>query len=467
MTRADPLLRQVERMLKTHLPPQSRHIVVALSGGADSVCLLHALLALKPAHGCEISAAHLNHLLRGQAAFDDAAFVARLCDSLGVALLQEQVDIAALSKKRRIGEEQAGREARYSLFERAAAQYERAVTATAHTASDQAETVLLNLFRGSGIDGLAGIPPAREGFIRPLLCCTRQQVERYCAEHGLSFVTDATNFEPIYQRNRIRLSLLPALERDYNHNLTNTLQRTADLLREDAQLLNELADDLPLTKKRSADFLVFDRAALRQANPALARRHLRRQIEKTFDLTLSAAQSQALLALGTQRGNGALDQLPKPLFAQAAYGQLIVSTVARLAPLAPMALHPDCNDVPGFGQVWIYRDNKEKFHKDATTHLLRCDIIPHALSLRARKPGDRYRPVGRREKLLSDLMGEARIPAALRDLMPVVTMGERIVSCFPFGPAEEAAAAPGEQALVLRYAAKPPVSLMVSECCED
>ena len=169
MKRADPLLEQVSRMLGRYLPGDARHIVVALSGGADSVCLLHALLSLKPLHGCTLSAVHLNHLLRGQAAFEDAAFVEALCQRLGVELLSEQADVAALSRQRHIGEELAGRQARYDLFEKAAARYDGAVVATAHTASDQAETLLLHLLRGSGLDGLAGIPPQRPGYLRPLL----------------------------------------------------------------------------------------------------------------------------------------------------------------------------------------------------------------------------------------------------------------------------------------------------------
>ena len=112
MKRADPLLEQVSRMLGRYLPGDARHIVVALSGGADSVCLLHALLSLKPLHGCTLSAVHLNHLLRGQAAFEDAAFVEALCQRLGVELLSEQADVAALSRQRHIGEELAGRQAR-------------------------------------------------------------------------------------------------------------------------------------------------------------------------------------------------------------------------------------------------------------------------------------------------------------------------------------------------------------------
>ena len=129
MKRADPLLEQVSRMLGRYLPGDARHIVVALSGGADSVCLLHALLSLKPLHGCTLSAVHLNHLLRGQAAFEDAAFVEALCQRLGVELLSEQADVAALSRQRHIGEELAGRQARYDLFEKAAARYDGAVVA--------------------------------------------------------------------------------------------------------------------------------------------------------------------------------------------------------------------------------------------------------------------------------------------------------------------------------------------------
>ena len=315
-------------------------------------------------------------------------------------------------------------------------------------------------FAAGGLDGLAGIPPQRPGYLRPLLLCTRRQVEDYCARNNLFYVTDASNLQPVYRRNRIRLSLLPELERDYNPNLTKTLSRTALLLREELQLLNEWADSLPATLLQEEGLLVFDRAALRQAPPALARRHLRRQAASSFGVTLSAAQSQELLELALRGQNGSLEQLPPPLLAQAQGGRLFLFLRPEPARLCPMPLREGCNDIPGFGKLWISYVLEEKFHKDATTHLLRCDIIPHALSLRARQSGDRYRPVGRKQALLSDLMGNAHIPRALRDVLPVITAGEEIVSCFPFGPAASAAA-PGCPALMLRYAAQPSLGRLV------
>ena len=452
MKRTDPLLRAVSSQLRLHLPEGTRHLVCGLSGGADSVCLLFALHTLREEHGCTLSAAHLNHLLRGQAAFDDEQFVRELCERWEIPLLVERCDVRTLAQELRCGEEQAGRQARYALFARACTAYPHAVAATAHTASDQAETVLLSLFRGSGLDGLSGIPPAREGVIRPLLSCTRDEVERFCSRHGLSYVTDQSNLEPVYTRNKIRLELLPELSRDYNPNLVRTLTRTASLLREETALLNRMADALPPPEADEAGRLIFDRALLRQYEPALTRRYLRRRIEAVFSRSLSAERSQALLALALGSGSSRLAELPGHLTALVEGNRLLLfSTEAPAPQLSLSSLCMGENKLPGFGILWISRDSGEFFCKDATIHRLRCDIIPDVLSLRTRRPKDRYRPVGRPEKLLSDLFIDARIARGARELAPVVTLGKAIVSCFPFGPSQDAAAKEGQPALVLRY----------------
>ena len=185
-------------------------VIVALSGGADSVTLLHVLCGLRDAADLTVAAVHVHHGLRGADADADEALCRRLCEQWDVPLSVHHIDVAAEAASAHETIEQTGRRLRYACLEREADK-QNAKIATAHTASDQAETVLLHLTRGCGLHGLCGIPPRRGGVIRPLLTCSREQVEAYCAAQGLAFATDATNADVTYARNRVRHRVLPEL----------------------------------------------------------------------------------------------------------------------------------------------------------------------------------------------------------------------------------------------------------------
>lgn len=185
-------------------------VTAALSGGADSVCLLLVLNALKDKYSLKLDAVHVNHCIRGSEADRDEQFCRKLCDRLGVELTVKRIDVPAIAAEKKQSLEEAARNVRYSVFaEHSAA----GLTATAHTASDNAETVLLNLARGTGLKGMCGIPPVRDNIIRPLIDVTRQDVENYLKETGQDFVTDSTNLDNDYTRNRIRHNIIPEILR--------------------------------------------------------------------------------------------------------------------------------------------------------------------------------------------------------------------------------------------------------------
>lgn len=230
----------------------SRSVVAALSGGADSVSLLRALLSLstdsinggESGFFSEIRACHLNHGLRGAESDADEEFCRRLCGRLGVPLDVRRTDVLALREKHESVEE-AARRLRYDFF-RDEAQAAGGVIATAHTASDNAETVLFNLVRGTGASGLCGIPPVRrsEGLVvvRPLIYCTRGDVEAYLSELGQDYVTDRTNLDDKYSRNRIRLNVIPELEK-INPSLSRCVSRMTKNLRSDNEFLEKLTGE--------------------------------------------------------------------------------------------------------------------------------------------------------------------------------------------------------------------------------
>lgn len=209
-------------------------VTVALSGGADSVALLYAMLDLQKEHNITVRACHVNHRLRGAESDKDEEFVRRLCQNLEVELTVRSVDVKSLQKKHQSIEETA-RSARYSFFAELPGKI-----ATAHTASDNAETIMLNLIRGTGLKGLCGIPPVRGNIIRPLIWCERFEIETFCRNRNLDYVTDSTNFSYEFTRNKVRLSLMPLIK-EINPSFDCGITRMCNALREDSDYLENLA----------------------------------------------------------------------------------------------------------------------------------------------------------------------------------------------------------------------------------
>ena len=211
-------------------------VVIALSGGADSVSLLHAMKQLSGRLGVEVSACHINHHIRGEESDRDMRFCEELCRRLGIPLVIREADVPALQQKHESLEECA-RRVRYDFFAEVSGGKK---LATAHNSNDCAETVLLNMMRGTGLKGLCGVPPVRGNIIRPLSYCTRADVEEYCRSNDLTWVTDSTNLDTDYTRNKIRHMILPEMLK-INGSLFPTMNRMERSLRSDSDFLEEMA----------------------------------------------------------------------------------------------------------------------------------------------------------------------------------------------------------------------------------
>ncbi len=218
-------LRAVERFNML----DEKTVIAAVSGGADSVAMLHFLAKKSDTFGYKLYAAHLNHMLRGDEADRDEYFVRDLCEKLDVQLFTRHRDIHALAEQNKLSTELCGRNERYAFFSELSERLSAKI-ATAHTASDNAETIIFNMTRGSGLKGLSGIAPVRENIIRPLILVTREEVEEYCRGNNLSFVTDSSNLTDDYSRNILRHNVVPVL-RELNPSLENTLSNQSELLR--------------------------------------------------------------------------------------------------------------------------------------------------------------------------------------------------------------------------------------------
>ena len=210
-TAADLITKTEAAIKKYDLLSGGDSVIIALSGGADSVTLLSVLNSIKEKYNLKLYAAHLNHGIRGEEADNDEKFCKVLCENYNVQLFVKHIDVPKLCTEQKISAELCGRNERYKFFDELSAKL-NAKVATAHTASDNAETLLFNLCRGSSLAGAAAIPPKRGNIIRPLITLTRNEIESYCAENSLSYVTDSTNMSDSYTRNKIRHKVIPALK---------------------------------------------------------------------------------------------------------------------------------------------------------------------------------------------------------------------------------------------------------------
>jgi tRNA(Ile)-lysidine synthase len=241
------MIKRMENSVKKYqLFRHGDHVLVAVSGGADSVALLLGLYEKASSLGISLAVAHLNHCIRGKASDTDAKFVKKLATRLGIPYIGARVNVPRLAEKNGLSMEMAAREARYSFLVQTARDVRAGIIATAHTADDQAETVLLKLARGAGPRGMAGIPRSiffsGVRIVRPLLDVKRSEIEEFLKEQKQSWREDRTNRDPAYLRNLVRHKVLPFLEKTLNPDIRTALIRTADILRREEEWLDELSD---------------------------------------------------------------------------------------------------------------------------------------------------------------------------------------------------------------------------------
>lgn len=371
-------------------------LLVMLSGGADSVCMLDVALRL----GARVSALHVNYGLRGEASDGDERHCRELCSKLGVELTVERVELSGS------GNLQAeARDLRYALAERGGHDY-----ATGHTASDQAETVLYRLAVSPGRRALLGMEPRRGRLVRPLLEVTRAETRGHCRSHGLSWREDATNLDPRFARARVREEVLPAL-RELNPAAEHTIVETSRLLRDEAEVIDAAVDEVVGRLGQVAPEI----SELKALPPGLARLVLRRLAERASGgaRSLSRADADAILRLGERGGSASLD-LGAGLRAVAEYGTLRFTSGPDAPPPAPVTLL-----VPGSARFGAW--HVEAAMGAGGEVALKAAPLGHALAVRAWQQGDRMRPAGLGgTKTLQDLFTDRKVPRALRHTLPVV-----------------------------------------------
>lgn len=401
-------------------------ILCAVSGGVDSMYLLCRLREL----GYDVIAAHFNHRLRGEESERDERFVADFCAENGIRCIVGNGDVAAYARENALGIEETARKMRYDFLEKTAAELSAGCIATAHTANDNAETMLFNLARGTGLRGLGGIPPARGNIVRPMLAVTRVQAEAYLAERGIPHVDDSTNAHDDYARNRIRHAAVPVLE-TVNAGFIENAARCAARLRADEAFLSALAEEH--IARHGADAASL--AAL--AEPVAAR-----VVMQLAGTALSAKHIAAVLYVAAH--GGAAD-IPGGRVRRE--GGVLVFGAEERKSLPEREVKPGETALPE-AHLTLRCTEKitaECVHRPFTTFFFSSDKICGKLYVTARRAGDRLRPAGRGcTKTLKQLFLENGVEAARRDAWPVLRDERGVLAVYGLAVDENALARPSE-----------------------
>ena len=463
-------------MEKHNMTSPGHSIVVGISGGADSVCLLFVLLEYAKRVPLKLAAVHVNHGIR-QDAGDDAAFVERLCRQEGVPFFLREVDVNAFADNEKCSAEEAGRILRYRAFREIAVSLSADRIAVAHNGNDLAETTLFHLFRGSGLKGLCGISPVREEIIRPLLCLQRDEIEEYLKERGISFCTDSTNLGDDYTRNRIRHYVLPFAQEQVSSGAVAHICHTAELLSEVEEYLEQQTEEAmsqcveiqrvyvtsandnavgnatgDATDDGNGPFrFLIDVELFRNLHVTIQKRLLLRLIKALSPghRDIASVHVEEVLTLFEKEGNSTLN-LPFGITAERSYGQVLLCRGSWMesgtvgAGLTDMEIRvelpkgetnqPMVYEIGDLGQAEIsvfFLKKGQKIPQNQYTKWFDCDKIMESPVLRFRRTGDFFCIAdghgGMVRKILKDYMITEKIPRRDRGNVPLLAERDHVL----------------------------------------
>jgi len=452
------LLSKLSKIIEKHnMIDDNSKILVALSGGADSVCLLVCLNMLKDKYNAEVFAVHVNHNLRDNAKHDER-FVTDLCKEMNITLATHLIDIKKEAKSHRISEELAGRKVRYRIFNEEAERNDCNLIATGHNKNDNAETVFINIVRGSGILGLCGIPPVRGKIIRPLIELNRSEIEMFLREHNIKYRNDETNLNDIYYRNKVRNLVFPFIEKNLSSDLTANLNRLSYIVKDDNDFLTDETNQHYI-KCRTENGINLEQ--FNNLHDAIKRRIIRILYENSTGnaQNLEFVHIESVLTICKKDMNKSIN-LPGGFIANRIYNELFIYKQSNEAT-------EFCYDliideplfIPELGKtVKVSADNamKPQFNfADAKlnnplrkgvapptcknnliggaiintcTKAFSCDIMKVGMKIRSRLPGDRiYLSEIKGHKKISDYFIDNKIPRSLRSKIPLLTIGSDVL----------------------------------------
>ncbi len=426
-----------ETIRKHVLIEKNEHIVVGVSGGADSISLLYFLYSIKEEYNLKLTTVHINHCMRGEESDEDCIFVKKFCDKLGVELKVFNFDINKKAKEESLSTEEAGRKYRYKAFEQVLKENNAQKIAIAHNKDDNAETIIMRFFRGTGARGLSGIAYKRGTIIRPLLDCYRKDIEKFCKDNNLEYRQDSTNNLNIYTRNKIRLDLLPYIKEEFNPNIVENLTNMASIFSDEEKFLQDLAkkelDKIILFQDENK--IILDIKKLDILDGVILKRVLRLSI-RVFNENLNNISIEHIESIINiiKNQTGKKINLPNNIYVFKEYDKIIISKKSKCVE----------NDIKYNYEIILdekiyikeinknilltkYDINTQIFSTKVCTISLNCDTIKDKLFLRQRNAGDRVYINGMTKKL-KNIFIDLKIPASYRNLYPILVNENDIIS---------------------------------------
>lgn len=410
------------------------HVLVGLSGGPDSVCLLQILNILKPEYRLKISAAYIDHGLRPDDVPEEIKFCKHLCESLNIPFYTQSIDVKSFAENEKINIQEAARILRYGAMEQISINIKAHKIAVAHNADDQAETVIMRLLRGAGPAGLSGIPPVRKKIIRPLIEVERAEIEKFLSEKNISHIIDPSNESLKYLRNKIRKTLMPVLK-SISPKATKIISRTADILREENDYINVAVTKalMRLMSRKTDKKVELFCNPMEVLNIVVLRRALRVAIDSVKDLKgLTFDHIEDIIKLIKTGKPGDRLYLPKGIRVIKGYSTLTV-TAEPPKKLSTYEIHEPMDIYLEEASVLlslkeIKREELHDFGNGKSIIYIDMDKIKFPLIVRARKPGDYFYPFGfGKKKKIQDFFVDEKVPRDERDIVPVIESNGDIV----------------------------------------
>jgi tRNA(Ile)-lysidine synthase len=448
------LIRRVLDYINEHeMLPETGLVLVCVSGGADSMCLLEIMRHISYELGLSIAVAHYNHKLRGEESDRDETFVMDICQAHGIPFYSGRGDVEDYAKKNNLGIEEAARDMRYEFFYEMTGRTGAVKIVTAHTMDDNAETVIINLARGAGANGMSGIPPARDIIIRPLLRVSRADVMAFISDRGIPFVEDSSNQLNIFTRNKVRNTIVPLIK-EINPRFNEAASTAAELLRADEEFIADIADLFVLECCIGLTANAADLAVLPFSVSS-------RVIRKLYGGNLSFSHVKDVLALCAGENPSASLSLPG-MVVYREYDRVIFDINPKsgddeFAPVYPTVGSSFFILGPGLKITCksVIYDDKMYTTSDASAlniFLFKSIDICGKISVRSRREGDSIKLKGQSgTKTLKKLFIEKRVPARKRSLVPVISDDEGVLGIYGLGVGERAAPKKGDAAILIIF----------------
>ncbi len=435
-----PLLDKIRKTLNSHnMVASGDKVLVALSGGSDSVALLGLLRELSEELGIELFAAHLNHLARGEDSYRDAQFAKEICEQWNIKSYFAEIDVKKEKANLKSSFQETARNLRYEFLKNTLKKINGNKIALGHTTDDQAETVLMNFTRGAGLKGISGMPPVRGEVIRPLIECRKEELLSYLKESSIKFCHDSTNDSKVYLRNRVRAEFIPYLEDNYNPNIVDRLGKMSQLIRDDIDLLDDLTQEY--FDKLSFNNIFGEQISLKLNNlnltkPGLKKRLLLAAIEYIKG-DLRRIESGHIIRLDDfcKKGvPGKTLQIPSLIEAVISKGSLILRREKCIEPIEFTSVSRPI-EIPGKTELkelgialncrLIDRGNLDFNIKKEKEEFFDFEKTGNQISCRFFEPGDRFVPLGMdKAKKVKSFFIDEKIPKNERNRIPILTNGK-------------------------------------------